>query len=632
MVTTLRAALAVVLLAGFVLFGGAVIVGLVVAGVLVFHYSSQLGAKLIFVALAAAAAIAVALWKVLRARPQPPEGLRLTPGEAPELWHTVADLAGRVGTRQPDEILLIGEVNAAVTEDARWLGLVGGRRYLLIGLPLLLTLRVDELRAVLAHELGHYSHSHTRLGALTYRGRVTIVETLRRLGGGIVGTLMQGYAMVYLLVESAVSRRQEIEADAAAARYGGREAAVSALGRLATIDRAWQSYLDQYVGWGLESGTAPTGIVAGFATLLDTTKADLGADQSAPEPRHSRWDSHPATAARIAAIRALPDSPVAPDSRYAAYLIPDFAAVAAAADDAVFEFGNRARVPMPEYTARAAQFYVQQSADRLYRGAGRLAGDPHPGLNTVLNLVADGRHRELVGATLGADANGPADQVVATFTRLVEAAILAAAVNSGVAWWRHSWTDPVRTVDATGAPFSVARLAAALASGARESAPQVANALAGLGVDIRRATAVATTSDGTGAQTLTAVTNVKLNGQRRDLIVLDIGLVFVPPCPWLTQKWASSERKLFELARSTSPEDLIARKGNVFIADEEMASARWTRKFPLTYEVTRQDGTTFRVRYTLYTKDLTGNDAMIKKLGTLAARSTAQARRATAGV
>jgi Zn-dependent protease with chaperone function len=628
---TLRAALAVVLLAGFVVFGGAVIVGLVVAGVLLYHYSNRLGAKLIFVALAAAVAIAVALWKVLRAKPQPPEGLRLTPGEAPELWHTVTELAGRVGTRPPDEILLVGEVNAAVTEDTRWLGLVGGRRYLLIGLPLLLTLRVDELRAVLAHELGHYSHSHTRLGALTYRGRVTIVETLRRLGGGLVGTLMQGYAAMYLLVESAVSRRQEIEADVAAARYGGREAAISALGRLASIDRGWQSYLERYVGWGLDSGSAPTGIVAGFASLLNTTDTNLSPD-GAPERAHSRWDSHPPTRARIAAIRALPDSSVAPDPRYAAHLIPDFAAVAAAADEAVFDFGKRARMPMPEYTARAAQFFIQQQADRLYRGAGRLARDPDPGLDTVLHLVAAGRHQELVRATLGADANGRADQVAAAYTRLVEAALLAAAVTSGAAWWRHSWTEPVRAVDATGAPFNVARLAAGLASGAPDSAAQTASNLAAFGIDIRRARVVAAASDGTGAQTLTAVTNVKLDGQRRDLIVLDIGLVFVPPCPWLMQKWASSERRLFELARSTSPEDLIARKGHVFIADEEMASARWARKFPLTYEVTRHDATTFRVRYTLYTKDLTGNDAMIKKLGTLAARSTAHAKRATAAV
>src|SRR5258706_5845394 len=209
MVTTLRAALAVVLLAGFVVFGGAVIVGLVVAGVL-------------------------------------------------------------------------------------------------------LTLRVDELRAVLAHELGHYSHSHTRLGALTYRGRVTIVETWRRLGDGLVATLMQGYATMYLLVESAVSRRQEIEADAAAARYGGREAAVSALSRLATIDHAWQSYLDQYVAWGLDSGNAPTGITAGFATLLRSTDTHLAAD-GALERKHSPGDSDPPTAAPIAAIRALPDSSAAPD-------------------------------------------------------------------------------------------------------------------------------------------------------------------------------------------------------------------------------------------------------------------------------------------------------------------------------
>src|SRR5258707_14930472 len=105
MVTTLRAALAVVLLAGFVVFGGAVIVGLVVAGVLLYHYSNRLGAKLIFVALAAAVAIAVALWKGLRAKPQPPDGLRLTSGGAPELWPPVPELAGPGGPRPPGPIL-----------------------------------------------------------------------------------------------------------------------------------------------------------------------------------------------------------------------------------------------------------------------------------------------------------------------------------------------------------------------------------------------------------------------------------------------------------------------------------------------------------------------------------------------
>ncbi len=625
MVTTFRAALAVVLLAGFLVFGGAVIAGLIVAGVLLFHYSNRLGAKLIFVALAAAVAIAAALWKVLRSKPRPPEGVRLAPADAPALWRTVTELAGQVGTRAPDEILLVGEVNAAVTEDARWLGLIGGRRYLLIGLPLLQTLRVDELRAILAHELGHYSHHHTRLAELTYRGRMAIVGTVERLGGGLVGLLMYGYAALYMLVESAVSRRQETEADVAAARYGGKEAAESALDRLAPIEAAWQAYLRTQVVWGLDSGLAPTGVVAGFPTMLRETGTRIAPASSAGGTgvptalKRSRWNSHPPIPVRIAAIRALPGTPVAPDPRPATELIPGFDAIAANADDAVFEFGARTRIPLADYAARSAQFIVQQRADQLYRGAGRLAGDPDPGLHTVLRLVRDHRHADLVRAALGPEANQAPDEVAASYARLVEAAILAAAVDSGAASWRHSWTEAVHAVDAAGAPLGVRKLAAPLAAGAPESADATRAALAARGIAVDSARVVATRATGVGAETLTALTNVKLNGQRRDLIVLDIGLVFVPPCPWVMQSWGSSEGKTLTMARLTSPEDLIARDGHTFIADEEMAGGRMVHKFPLTYVVTRHDGTTFQIRSTTYTKDLGHNDALIRKMARLTA-------------
>src|SRR5262245_32358555 len=124
--------------------------------------------------------MAVAFWKVVRTKPELPNGVRIEPAQGPQLWATVRELADKVGTRAPDEIQLVAEVNAAVVENARWLGLVGGRRFLLLGTPLVQTFTVDQLRSVLAHELGHYSHSHTRLGPLSYRGRLALVHTLQR--------------------------------------------------------------------------------------------------------------------------------------------------------------------------------------------------------------------------------------------------------------------------------------------------------------------------------------------------------------------------------------------------------------------------------------------------------------------
>ena len=139
MVTTIRAAISVVMLAGFYLLAVGIIGALAAATYWAFQ-EGVIGAavgKLAYLTGVIALGLIVALWKVFRAKPEPPEGVALAPSEAPELFSTVADLAGEVGTRAPDEIRLIGDVNAAVAEDSRLFGLIGGRRYLYLGLPLL---------------------------------------------------------------------------------------------------------------------------------------------------------------------------------------------------------------------------------------------------------------------------------------------------------------------------------------------------------------------------------------------------------------------------------------------------------------------------------------------------------------
>ncbi|MFC5150010.1 M48 family metallopeptidase [Streptomyces aureoversilis] len=106
------------------------------------------------------------------------EALPLTEAEQPELCGTVRSLAGRSGTRPPDEILLTEEVNAAVSEDARLLGLLPGRRRLYLGVPLLTGLSEPQLHSVIAHELGHYSDADTRMAGITRRGRDCVLRTV----------------------------------------------------------------------------------------------------------------------------------------------------------------------------------------------------------------------------------------------------------------------------------------------------------------------------------------------------------------------------------------------------------------------------------------------------------------------
>lgn len=154
---------------------------------------------------------------------------------------------------------------------------------------------VGQMRAVLAHELGHYSERHTRLSVPAYRGRLVIAHTLDRIGpNNPAGWLFLAYARLYLLVDRAGSRRQELEADLASARAAGADAAVSALREIRVLAAAWEFFLDQYVRLGWESGYAPADLFAGFGALVEARRDELEElrarepDDSAPDGTRTR--------------------------------------------------------------------------------------------------------------------------------------------------------------------------------------------------------------------------------------------------------------------------------------------------------------------------------------------------------
>ena len=66
------------------------------------------------------------LIEVAMSRPQLKPGTNISPEDAPELWAMVTGLAQVARTRSPEQIRLVSEANAAVSEDSRLLGLIGG--------------------------------------------------------------------------------------------------------------------------------------------------------------------------------------------------------------------------------------------------------------------------------------------------------------------------------------------------------------------------------------------------------------------------------------------------------------------------------------------------------------------------
>jgi Zn-dependent protease with chaperone function len=147
------------------------------------------------------------------------------------------------------------------------LGLVPGTRRLYVGVPLLMGLTTQQLRSVLAYELGHYSGRHTALAGVSYRGKESI--------GRVLG---------------------ELEADVLSAELVGPAIATSALEELPPLDAAWAHFLDQYVALGDEVGSRPADLFDGFRRFLaDPVRQEQLADvrTNPGEPQRSVYDTTP---------------------------------------------------------------------------------------------------------------------------------------------------------------------------------------------------------------------------------------------------------------------------------------------------------------------------------------------------
>jgi heat shock protein HtpX len=235
-----------------------------------------------------------------------PPGVRLTRATQPRLLAVIDKEAAACGERVPDEVYATFEVNAAVLEVNRH------RRVMIVGLPLLHLVSERGLRAVIAHEFGHYAGGDTRLGPWIHRTRAAIGRTIGRLSrdGGWTRRAVRApfvwYGNAFLRITSAISRREEFAADARAARRGGRDVYVDTLRRVGAYAPAFDAYWANEVAPLLSAGRRPP-IGAGFSAFIRADTISRAANEhlrrELAERRTDPYDSHPSRAERIAALQ-----------------------------------------------------------------------------------------------------------------------------------------------------------------------------------------------------------------------------------------------------------------------------------------------------------------------------------------
>lgn len=278
---------------------------------------AKLGKLLIALVLAAWVMIKSS-FTLLFARFDPPQGRELTREEAPRLFAHLDRIRERLGGPRIHHVLLTDEMNAAIVQHPRF-GLVGWEQsYLILGLPLLQTLSEDEALSVIAHEYGHLSGHHGRLGGFIYRFRSawgnlqTLSEQWTDWGSRLIARLFKWYAPYFNAYTFVFARQNEYVADRCSVEIAGQQTVASALVRsnvasLFRDEKFWPSITRRI-------SEVPTPIKNRSGLWQDALAS--GIDQAnwsqyldvAGQRKTDHLDTHPALRDRLSAIGVALDT------------------------------------------------------------------------------------------------------------------------------------------------------------------------------------------------------------------------------------------------------------------------------------------------------------------------------------
>lgn len=272
-------------------------------------------------------AVLFAIWVLLKAlwvKFDPPRGYRLKRGEFPELFAQLDGLRKQLKSLKIHAVILDRSLNAAVYQHPR-LGVLGWHKnYLILGYQLMLALSPEEMRSVLAHELGHLSGNHSRFGGWIYRVRQTwrrVMSAFAQVdswGAKLMRKFFDWYSPRFEAYSFALARSNEYEADAISAELTSPEIATRALVSFhATApyvdDRYWESFFRQADEFP-KPRHAP---FEGLRNFLDnnslTREEMLQRIQSAMEVDTHYADTHPSLKDRVSALGASPQLPRHPE-------------------------------------------------------------------------------------------------------------------------------------------------------------------------------------------------------------------------------------------------------------------------------------------------------------------------------
>ncbi len=343
--------------------------------------------------------------------------VEVTEEDQPELLAFVRRVADETGAPRPHRVFLSPRVNAAVFYDLSFLNLLfPSRKNLEIGLGLVNVLSLDELKAVVAHEFGHFAQRTMAVGRWVYvaqqiAGHVIATRSwLDKLLAGIsridiriawIGWVMRLFVWAIravldtafrgiVLAHRALGREMELQADLVAVSVSGSDSLIHALHRLGPADDAW----DRAIGFCSAAAGRKKPIADLFAIqarVLEKLRWVLADDELGATPKRPEigaeahrvfeaelaqpprmWSTHPPNLERELNAK----------KRYFASRLDDRSAwslfrgseevrrrVTRAFTEVAFQQTGGEVAPLEESLAKVDEEYARPPLDRRYRGA-----------------------------------------------------------------------------------------------------------------------------------------------------------------------------------------------------------------------------------------------------------------------
>jgi hypothetical protein len=211
------------------------------------------------------------------------------------------------------------------------------------------------------------------------------------------------YSRLYYRLSRAVSRRQELEADAAAVAITGAVVTASALRAVHAIGACWEVFRTEVVAPMRRSGRLPDDAFSAFGALLADPEFEpklARLREALPEQPTRPLDTHPSLADRLGLLSSMPAVPIIHSSRPADSLIAARASLFRRASRALAADGADP-LPWRQWLELVAQTRATGPARMLRRAITSLSVTDLQPLAAVLDLLEAGQAGQIAAELSG---------------------------------------------------------------------------------------------------------------------------------------------------------------------------------------------------------------------------------------